>query len=79
MKLIHVAAPYIMMTLNFDIRGFRPSVLKFPSAEKFSEVAKFIGTKFSSSESINFTADISKAEWKWQVILCCVYRVDENE
>ncbi|CAI9262171.1 unnamed protein product [Lactuca saligna] len=41
---------------------FGPSVLKFPSAEKFSEVAKFIGTKFSSSESINFTADISKVE-----------------
>ena len=62
MKLIHVAAPYIMMTLNFDICGFRLSVLKFPSVEKFSEVAKFIGTKFSSSESINFTADISKVE-----------------
>ncbi|KAL7605114.1 hypothetical protein Lser_V15G19120 [Lactuca serriola] len=37
-------APYIMMTLNFDIRGFRP----------------FSGTNFSSSESINFTADIFK-------------------
>nr|KAJ0194193.1 hypothetical protein LSAT_V11C800434340 [Lactuca sativa] len=57
-----VHPPYIMMTLNFDIHGFRPTVLKFPSAEKFSEVAKFIGTKFSSSESINFTADISKVE-----------------
>nr|KAJ0194420.1 hypothetical protein LSAT_V11C800404740 [Lactuca sativa] len=57
-----VHPPYIMTTLNFDIRGFRPSVLKFPSAEKFSEVAKFIGTKFSSSESINFTADISNVE-----------------
>ncbi|CAH1424589.1 unnamed protein product [Lactuca virosa] len=48
------------LSLTFDIRGFRPSVLKFPRAEKFSEIAKFSGTKFSSSESINFTADISK-------------------
>ncbi|KAL7589773.1 hypothetical protein Lser_V15G35826 [Lactuca serriola] len=48
------------LSLTFDIRGSRPSVLKFPRAEKFSEVAKFSGTKFSSSESINFTADISK-------------------
>nr|KAJ0195949.1 hypothetical protein LSAT_V11C700351370 [Lactuca sativa] len=62
LKMSFSFTPYIMMTLNFDIRGFRPSVMKFPSAEKFSEVAKFSGTKFSSSESINFTADISKLE-----------------
>lgn len=48
------------LLLTFDIKGFRPSVLRFPRAEKFSEVAKFSGTKFSSSEFINFTADISK-------------------
>ncbi|CAI9265137.1 unnamed protein product [Lactuca saligna] len=44
----YVHPPYIMMTFNFDIHGFRP----------------FSGTKFSSSESINFTADISKGLMK---------------
>nr|GEW57065.1 putative vacuolar protein sorting-associated protein 13E [Tanacetum cinerariifolium] len=48
------------LSLTFNIPGFRPSVLKFPRAEKFSEIAKFSGTKFSSSESVNFSADTSK-------------------
>ncbi|KAI3688356.1 hypothetical protein L1987_82068 [Smallanthus sonchifolius] len=47
------------LSLTFHIHGFRPSVLKFPRAEKFSEVAKFSGTKFSLSESVNFSSDIS--------------------
>ncbi|XP_071697656.1 intermembrane lipid transfer protein VPS13 [Rutidosis leptorrhynchoides] len=48
------------LTLTIHIDGFRPSSLKFPRAEKFSEIAKFSGTKFSSSESINFSGDNSK-------------------
>ncbi|KAL8217291.1 hypothetical protein R6Q57_024128 [Mikania cordata] len=48
------------LSLIFHIHGFRSSVLKFPRAEKFSEIAKFSGTKFSLSESINFSSDISK-------------------
>ncbi|GKF86062.1 putative vacuolar protein sorting-associated protein 13E [Tanacetum coccineum] len=50
------------LSLTFNIPGFRPSVLKFPRAEKFSEIAKFSGTKFSSSESVNFSADTSKGD-----------------
>ncbi|MFS8005994.1 putative vacuolar protein sorting-associated protein [Helianthus anomalus] len=49
------------LSLTFHIHGFRPSVLKFPRAEKFSEIAKFSGTKFSSSESVNFSSNTSKA------------------
>ncbi|KAK9079002.1 hypothetical protein SSX86_000671 [Deinandra increscens subsp. villosa] len=48
------------LSLTFNILGYRPSVLKFPRAEKFSEVAKFSGTKFSLSEYINFSSDSSK-------------------
>ncbi|XP_076908384.1 uncharacterized protein LOC143565241 [Bidens hawaiensis] len=48
------------LSLTFNIHGFRPSGLKFPRAEKFSEIAKFSGTKFSSSESVNFSSDTSK-------------------
>nr|XP_043636090.1 uncharacterized protein LOC122607220 [Erigeron canadensis] len=48
------------LLLNFHIHGIGSSVVRFPRAEKFSEIAKFSGTKFSSSESINFNADDSK-------------------
>lgn len=48
------------LSLTFHMHGFGPSVLKFPRAEKFSEIAKFSGTKFSSSESISFISDTFK-------------------
>ncbi|KVH90901.1 hypothetical protein Ccrd_007067 [Cynara cardunculus var. scolymus] len=48
------------LSLTFHMHGFGSSVLKFPRAEKFSEIAKFSGTKFSSSESISFSSDTFK-------------------
>ncbi|KAK1396810.1 putative Vacuolar protein sorting-associated protein [Heracleum sosnowskyi] len=45
------------LAMVFTIQGYGPSVLKFPRAEKFGAVAKFSGTKFSSSETISFNSD----------------------
>ncbi|KAK6918056.1 Vacuolar protein sorting-associated protein 13, DH-like domain [Dillenia turbinata] len=40
--------------LDFLMNGFRPTNLKFPRAETFSAMAKFSGTKFSTSEILTF-------------------------
>lgn len=41
------------------MHGFRPSTLKCPRVESFSEKAKFSGTKFSTSEIIRFDPEFS--------------------
>lgn len=41
------------------MHGFRPSTLKYPRVESFSEKAKFSGTKFSTSEIIRFDPEFS--------------------
>ncbi|KAG4203337.1 hypothetical protein ERO13_A05G394600v2 [Gossypium hirsutum] len=45
------------LTLEFNIYGYRPSVLKFPRTETFSKTAKFSETKFSQSETVAFEPD----------------------
>ncbi|GAV67143.1 LOW QUALITY PROTEIN: DUF1162 domain-containing protein/Chorein_N domain-containing protein [Cephalotus follicularis] len=45
------------LELEFNMHGFRPSVLKFPRTEKFSTMAKFSGTKYSLSETLIFYPD----------------------
>lgn len=47
------------LTFNFNIRGFRPSTVKFGRAEVFSATAKFSGTKFSLSETLTFDSQLS--------------------
>ncbi|XP_009615133.1 uncharacterized protein [Nicotiana tomentosiformis] len=42
------------LTITFDMPGYKPSAVKFPRAETFSEIAKFSGTRFSLSETITF-------------------------
>lgn len=46
-------------SITFQMRGFRPSTLKYPRAELFSENAKFSGTKFSVSEIVRFDSEFS--------------------
>ncbi|KAK8498349.1 hypothetical protein V6N12_032902 [Hibiscus sabdariffa] len=46
------------LTLEFNIFGYGPSVLKFPRTETFSTTAKFSGTKFSQSETVAFEPDM---------------------
>lgn len=46
-------------SITFQIRGFKPSTLKYPRAESFSEKARFSGTKFSVSEIIKFESEFS--------------------
>ncbi|KAL3830664.1 hypothetical protein ACJIZ3_019466 [Penstemon smallii] len=47
------------LSVTFQMRGFRPSSLKFPRAESFGATAKFSGTKFSTSEIIRFEPEFS--------------------
>lgn len=47
------------LTFTFDIRGFKPSTLKFGHAEVFSATAKFSRTKFSLSETLTFDSQLS--------------------
>ncbi|KAL0336665.1 UNVERIFIED_CONTAM: hypothetical protein Sradi_4878400 [Sesamum radiatum] len=47
------------LSITLRIHGFRPSTLKYPRVESFSEKAKFSGTKFSTSEIIRFDPEFS--------------------
>ncbi|XP_011075732.1 uncharacterized protein LOC105160162 isoform X3 [Sesamum indicum] len=47
------------LSITLQIHGFRPSTLKYPRVESFSEKAKFSGTKFSTSEIIRFDPEFS--------------------
>lgn len=51
------------LTLTFNIRGFRPSTIKFARAEAFSSIAKFSGTKFSLSETLTFDSELSDGKF----------------
>ncbi|KAL3354105.1 hypothetical protein AABB24_018653 [Solanum stoloniferum] len=42
------------LIITFEMHGYKPSVVKFPRAETFGEIAKFSGTRFSLSETITF-------------------------
>ncbi|KAL8519790.1 hypothetical protein ACS0TY_010650 [Phlomoides rotata] len=46
-------------SITFKMRGYRPSTLKYPRSESFSEKAKFSGTKFSVSETVRFDSEFS--------------------
>ncbi|KAK4437331.1 Vacuolar protein sorting-associated protein 13 [Sesamum alatum] len=47
------------LSITLQMKGFRPSTLKYPRVESFSEKAKFSGTKFSTSEIIRFDPEFS--------------------
>ncbi|KAJ0027885.1 hypothetical protein Pint_36533 [Pistacia integerrima] len=55
----HDIDPSHDLGLEFNLRGFRPSVFKFPRAETFSTMAKFSGTKFSLSETMTLDPELS--------------------
>lgn len=46
-------------SITFQMRGFKPSTLKYPRAESFSQKARFSGTKFSVSEIVKFDSEFS--------------------
>ncbi|XP_057796881.1 intermembrane lipid transfer protein VPS13 isoform X2 [Salvia miltiorrhiza] len=46
-------------SITFQMQGFKPSTLKYPRAESFSEKARFSGTKFSVSEIVKFESQFS--------------------
>lgn len=51
------------------MHGFKPSTLKFPRTETFSEMAKFSGTKFSLTETISFDPDLSNGGLRLLLVL----------
>lgn len=55
----HDVDPSHDLGLEFNMHGFRTSVLKFPRAETFSTMAKFSGTKLSLSESLTLDPELS--------------------
>lgn len=62
-------------SVTFQIRGFKPSTLKYPRAESFSEKARFSGTKFSVSEIVKFESEFSNGMLKYS---CTVYLLSSN-
>lgn len=46
-------------SITFQMHGFKPSTLKYPRAESFSEKARFSGTKFSVSEIVKFESEFN--------------------
>ncbi|XP_042063836.1 uncharacterized protein LOC121807630 isoform X2 [Salvia splendens] len=46
-------------SITFQMHGFKPSTLKYPRAESFSEKARFSGTKFSVSEIVKFESEFT--------------------
>ncbi|KAL2484980.1 Protein of unknown function (DUF1162) [Abeliophyllum distichum] len=56
-SLFHVDSSHDL-SVTFQLRGFKPSLMKFPRAETFSAMAKFSGTRFSVSEVIKFDPEL---------------------
>lgn len=51
------------------MHGFKPSTLKYPRAESFSQKARFSGTKFSVTEIVKFESEISNGMSKSSSII----------
>ncbi|KAK4403232.1 hypothetical protein Sango_1063900 [Sesamum angolense] len=64
------------LSITLRIHGFRPSTLKYPRVESFSEKAKFSGTKFSTSEIIRFDPEFSDG---YSCIITSCYDLDEQK
>lgn len=55
----HHIDPSHDLSLEINMRGFKPLDLKFARMEKFCTRAKFNGNKFSVSESLTFYPELS--------------------
>lgn len=56
-SLFHVDSSHDL-SVTFQLRGFKPSIMKFPRAETFSAMTKFSGMRFSVSEVIKFDPEL---------------------